>query len=74
MRYNYEEVSITRKKSGICPVCEKRCSRSRKFYQTLSPFNKTKDNNIKTRAQIYVEIDIEAADWMKLPVKHVKCE
>ncbi len=74
MRVYFEEVSTTRRKSGICPECGKRCSRTEKFYQTISPFNKTKDGVEKTREQIYVEIDKKAADWAKIPPKHAKCE
>ena len=36
----FEEVSIHRCKSGKCRTCGKRRKRTKKFFQTLNPFNK----------------------------------
>lgn len=70
----FKEVSITVKKSGECPVCHGTASRSKKFFQTISPFNRTADNQVKTEDQIYEELLAKSAAWKLEPTLHAKCE
>lgn len=59
----FNEVSIYGERRYKCP-CGRRVSRRKKFYQTLNPYNKTKDGNVKSREQIYVEIKADRAAWL----------
>ena len=72
--YTFEEVSTKRTKTGKCEACGKRASRTEKFYQTISPFNKNDKGEVKNRDEIWDEILEEAQEWMKKPLYHVKCE
>jgi hypothetical protein len=65
---HYEELKVQGKKSGKC-LCGKRLTRSVTFTQTLSPFNK-KDGRLKTRNEIYQELNQEKDEWLKEPVRH----
>ena len=71
---NYNEVGFRHTKSGKCSVCGKQASRTKHFYQTINPFNKDKDGNIKDGGQIWKELDIECKRWQKEPVIHARCE
>ncbi len=71
---NFNEVSTFGEKSGKCVVCGKTTKRREKFFQTLSPFNKNKEGDLKTREEIHDELQIERKDWLEKPLKHVKCE
>ena len=66
---HYESVELRGKKSGKC-LCGKRLTRQNTFSQTLSPFNK-KDGRLKTRGEIYDELQTERDAWLKKPVLHV---
>lgn len=74
MRYTFEEQKLFANKSGICPVCGKRATRSQKFWQTINPFNKTADGVAKTSVQIRAELKEDADKWRSEPVLHAKCE
>lgn len=73
MHYDFEEVSMSYTRREICSICGKKCSRTQKFSQTLNPFNKNKKKKIKTRDEIYIELQIEIDNWKKVSIKHVKC-
>lgn len=73
-RMTFNEVAVNPSKSGICPVCGKKATRSAKFFQTLNPFNTNDDGSVKTRAQIYDELAIKVAEWKTKPTFHAKCE
>lgn len=74
MRVNFQVVEIKFSKSGICPVCGKIASRTKKFFQTLNPFNKNDDGSIKNVAQIKSELVAKGNDWKIHPVLHARCE
>jgi hypothetical protein len=60
----FEEVAVR----GVRRWTEngKRRQETKKFYQTLNPFNKGADGMTKTREQIWDEIVAERASWLKL--------
>ncbi len=62
--YKFDVVSIRSIKKDKCPKCFKRVTRSRRFEQTINPFNKNKEGSIKTRSEIYAELNEEAKNWM----------
>ena len=74
MRVTFEEVSYHARKSKKCPVCGKTCTLSKKFFQTLNPFNKNTDGTVKTKSDIYKELTIKIVEWKKTPATHQKCE
>lgn len=74
MKVYFQEVKYHEKKSGKCSVCGKTCTISKKFYQTLNPFNKNADGTIKTHGDIYKELMIQIKEWEKIPPIHGKCE
>lgn len=61
-------------KTGICTVCGKKCSLSKTFYQTINPFNKNSDGQVKTSREISDELDNEVKAWKEKPATHVKCQ
>lgn len=63
-RYTFDEVSVKRTKRYTDEDGKKR-QKTRKFSQTLNPFNKNKDGSIKTYDQIMKEITKEADAWME---------
>ena len=74
MKITYREVGFSMRKHGVCPKCRKRANRTKKFYQTLNPFNLMPDGIRKTAEEIYVEETLRAERWKALPVYHVRCE
>lgn len=61
--YKFDEISVKRKKKFVDADGNKR-QKTKKFFQTLSPFNKTVHGLPKTVAQIQDEITREADAWM----------
>lgn len=45
----------------------KKRQRKRKFYQTINPYNKNKNGEMKTKEEILVEITAERDAWLKQP-------
>lgn len=64
MRTTFEEVAISATKRWTDEAGKKR-QKTRKFWQTLSPFNKCADGSLKTRDQIMVEIKAQRAAWLQ---------
>lgn len=62
MRIRFEEVSIKCKKAWI-DASGKRRQRTKKFWQTISPFNRNADGLQKTREEIQREIERESVLW-----------
>jgi len=73
-RIVFEEVSYRAGKAGTCPKCGKRAIRKKKFWQTLNPFNRNKDDQPKSREEIRAELIAKIQDWKSKPVFHVRCE
>lgn len=71
--YRFAEVPVYAEKSVPCTVCGKRVRRERKFVQTLNPFNKDADGNVKNADQIRVELRAKADAWKSEPETHPKC-
>lgn len=73
-RHTFDEVKLSVKATAPCGKCGKKCSRSKKFWQTLNPFNTNADGSIKTRDQIMVELQAQAAQYRTQTIYHEKCE
>lgn len=62
-RIQFEEVSITVKRSIKDAETGKRRQQTKKFFQTLSPFNTTVDGRPKTREEINQQLYEQARQW-----------
>jgi hypothetical protein len=61
----FQEVTLRGQKSVKCAGgCGRTLKRQQKFWQTLSPFNKTTAGFVKTAADIRTELESERAKWM----------
>lgn len=70
----FDEVAIRGEKSVKCSAgCGRRLKRSRKFWQTFSPFNKNSLGKIKGKAEIQRELIVERDKWITEPEKCSHC-
>lgn len=61
--YTFPKITRSVRKSGHCPECGARRTRSTTLHQTLNPFNRSKDKSPKDVAEIEAELRVAAADW-----------
>jgi predicted methyltransferase len=74
MRVNFQEVKLFGDKTvKCCGGCGRRLKRTKKFYQTLNPFNKTTEGRIKEYDDIYPELKAELAAWKTQPERCSHC-
>lgn len=64
--YRFDEVALKDTKRWTDATGKKR-TRTRKFYQTINPFNKNTDGTMKTRAEIEAELRVERDAWLAAP-------
>lgn len=69
----YERVEHWVSKTVPCRFCGKKIKRSTTLGQTLSPFNKDTDGNLKTERQIRAELNAKAKTWHPHNDIHAKC-
>lgn len=68
MRVNFQEVAIHAEKSVKCAKgCGRRLKRRQKFSQTINPFNKRADGQVKTPHDIRLELNARAEEWKASP-------
>lgn len=72
--YRFEEVKGYYDKKVPCTVCGRQVRRQRTFSQTLNPFNKNAQGELKTRKEIYAELHEKGTAWKAEPETHPKCE
>lgn len=63
MKVFYEEISVRGVRRWTDPCTGKRRQETKKFSQTISPFNRDKEGNIKTRSEILEEISKKRDEW-----------
>lgn len=73
-RHTFEVVNLTNKTTAPCGKCGKKCTRTKKFWQTLNPFNKNADGSVKTRDQIMDELSEKASQYRSQTIYHQRCE
>jgi hypothetical protein len=66
-RYTFDEVSVKGVKRWKDPVTGKPRQETRKFFQTINPFNKNAVGVPKARDEILEEIKKERDDWLASP-------
>lgn len=64
MRIDFNEISVKATRRWVDEDGKKR-QQTKKFFQTLNPFNRTKDGQIKSKDQITKEIFAERDAWLK---------
>ena len=64
MRVNFQEVALKATKRWTDASGKKR-QQTKKFWQTISPFNKAADGSPKSREQVMQEIKAQRDEWMK---------
>lgn len=75
MKVNFQEIRLFGHKSVKCAGgCGKRVVRSRKFFQTLNPFNKNALGQVKDRDEIYTELKRAIQEWEREPVTCNHCK
>ncbi|MFF9118349.1 hypothetical protein ACF09Y_22565 [Streptomyces massasporeus] len=72
--YRFREIKHQASKNLPCPVCGKKLRRQRTFGQTLNPFNKNADGQVKTELEIVRELNATAAEWEQQPEPHPNCQ
>lgn len=72
MRYDFEKVSTTARATDRCPACGKKTTRSKEFWQTVSPFNRNPDGTMKTADDIRRDLNAEVLAW-EPDHRHAKC-
>jgi hypothetical protein len=63
-RITFEKVSIKRTFRWTDPVTRKSRQETKKFWQTVSPFNRNVHGDPKSRQQIREELESEARLWL----------
>lgn len=63
--YRFEEVKRTAKKRVPCQGdgCKKRLNRQTTFMQTINPFNKNADGEVKSYSEIWRELGVKCKEW-----------
>lgn len=61
----FKEISIKGKKSWI-DENGKRRQKTKKFFQTINPFNRNDDGTVKTEKQILSELVKMRNEWMRM--------
>ena len=72
--YRFREIKHQASKNLPCPGCGKKLRRQRTFMQTLNPFNKNADGQVKTELEIVRELNATAAEWEAKPETHDACQ
>ena len=65
--YRFQEVYIRATKRFVDASTGKKRTRTRKFCQTLNPYNKLPDGRVKGADDIRKELKIERDAWMATP-------
>ena len=64
MRITFDEVAVKATRRWIDEHGKKR-QETRKFFQTVNPFNKNADGGMKTREQIMREVTAKRDAWLR---------
>ena len=70
----FDEVTLSKKRSGKCNACDRRTTRTTKVSQMINPFNKNAQGLPKTREEIQGELAVELARDLKSPLCCTACE
>ena len=62
--HRYVRISAHRTRSGKCPSCGKRRTRSKTFTSTVNPYNRNEDGTIKTPREVRLDLNAKASRWV----------
>jgi hypothetical protein len=65
--YRFEAVTLTGQKTVKCDNCGKWLRRQRTFQQTLNPYNKNAQGELKSRREMNAELNKAIAAWRMEP-------
>lgn len=65
MRITFDEISMKAKR--VWTENGKNRQETRTFMQTVNPFNKNADGSVKTREEIYAELNAQRKAWLAAP-------
>lgn len=71
--FEFEVVPFRATKIVKCSGCGKRLRRAMTFDQTINPYNRLLNGQVKNREDILAELRLEAAVWMNLGEFCGKC-
>lgn len=74
MKITFDEVSRQSTRKGECSVCHKKRTVTRKFFQTINPFNKNAEGEVKGRSEIEKELSAQSVAWHNEPLVCKGCE
>lgn len=74
MKITFDRIGFSSTKIGMCTQCGKRRKRTKRFEQTLNPFNKNKDGLPKTEFEIQIENSEACSKWRYEPFICATCE
>lgn len=60
----FEEIRVKATRRWVDPVTGNKRQETKKFWQTISPFNKNPDGSRKTSDQILAEVKAERDAWL----------
>ena len=63
--YHFEVVPFRAIKTVKCSGCRKILRRAKTFDQTINPYNRLLNGQVKNRKDILAELRLEAAVWMR---------
>jgi hypothetical protein len=65
--YHFTGPKVTAKRTGNCPTCGRKTTRSQTFEKTVNPFNKRDDGTPKSWDEVRADVQAEAAAWAPGP-------
>lgn len=74
MIITFEVVRLCGRKQVKCQNCGRRVTRSKEFSQTINPFNKNADGELKDRYEILAELRQARDEWRKQPELCSRCQ
>lgn len=71
----FPKIERSFRKTGICPACGKKASRSKVAWATVNPFNLDPSTRLpRTPEQVLECVRAEGRAWEAEPVYHARCE
>lgn len=64
MRVTFDEVAVKATRYYKDPSGKRR-QETKRFFQTVNPFNRNADGSVKTREQIQKEVQEECSAWLR---------
>lgn len=61
----FEEIVVSATHRWIDKETGRKRQKTKKFSQTINPWNKNEHGEVKTRSEIYAELEKEKAKWLR---------